>query len=91
MQPKPADRQNLLFRSHLEQILDHNHPLFKLANTIDWSEFEQAFGKLYDPSQGRPDKPIRWSRCTKLSDHENRIIERKVKAVTSRVTHTYLE
>jgi IS5 family transposase len=59
MRPKPADRQNLLFSAHLEQILDHNHPLFKLANAIDWSEFEQAFGKLYDPGQGRPAKPIR--------------------------------
>lgn len=59
MQPKPTDNQNLLFSARLEQILDHNHPLFKLANAIDWSEFEQAFGKLYDPGQGRPAKPIR--------------------------------
>ena len=59
MQPKPKDNQNLLFTARLEQILNHNHPLFKLANVIDWSEFEQAFGKLYDPGQGRPAKPIR--------------------------------
>jgi IS5 family transposase len=59
MQPKPVDNQNLLFSARLDRILDHNHPLFKLANVIDWSEFEQAFGKLYDPGQGRPAKPIR--------------------------------
>jgi len=59
MQPKPADNQNLLYSARLEQILDHNHPLFKLSNAIDWSEFEEAFGKLYDPGQGRPAKPIR--------------------------------
>lgn len=59
MRPKPADNQNLLFTARLEQILNHNHSLFKLANAIDWSEFEQAFGKLYDPGQGRPAKPIR--------------------------------
>lgn len=59
MQPKPKDNQNLLFTARLEQILNHNHPLFKLANVIDWSEFEQVFGKLYDPGQGRPAKPIR--------------------------------
>lgn len=59
MRPKPTDNQNLLFSARLEQILSHNHPLFKLANTIDWSEFEEAFGKLYDPGQGRPAKPIR--------------------------------
>jgi IS5 family transposase len=59
MRPKPADNQNLLFSARLEQILDHKHPMFKLANAIDWSEFEEAFGKLYDPGQGRPAKPIR--------------------------------
>ena len=26
--------------------------------------------------------PIRWSRCTRLSDHADRITERKVKAVS---------
>jgi len=59
MRPKPADNQNLLFTASLEQILDHNHSLFKLANAIDWSEFEEAFGKLYDQEQGRPAKPTR--------------------------------
>ena len=59
MRPKPKDNQSLLFTSSLEQILNHNNPLFKLANAIDWPEFEQAFGKLYDPGQGRPAKPIR--------------------------------
>ena len=59
MQPKPSDNQNLLFSARLEQILSHNHPLYKLADAIDWSEFDKDFGKLYDPGQGRPAKPIR--------------------------------
>ena len=59
MRPKPANNQNLLFSARLEQILNPNHPLFKLADAIDWTEFEEAFGKLYDPGQGRPAKPIR--------------------------------
>ena len=59
MRPKPADNQDLLFSARLEQILNHNHPLFKLANAIEWFEFEEAFGKLYDPGQGRPARPIR--------------------------------
>jgi len=59
MRPKPADNQNLLFSARLEQILNHNHSLFKLANAIEWFEFEETFGKLYDPGQGRPAKPIR--------------------------------
>jgi len=56
---KAPDNQQLLFSAHLEQILNHAHPLFKLANAIDWSEFEQTFGKFYSPDQGRPAKPIR--------------------------------
>jgi IS5 family transposase len=59
MQSKPADPQGLLFTSRLDQILNEQHPLFKLAQTIDWSEFDNAFGKLYDPGFGRPAKPTR--------------------------------
>ena len=59
MLPKATDNQNLLFSARLEQILSHSHPLYKLADAIDWSEFDKAFGKLYDPGQGRPAKPIR--------------------------------
>jgi hypothetical protein len=47
MRPKPADNQNLLFSARLEQILDHNHSLFNLADAIDWPEFEEAFGSDY--------------------------------------------
>ena len=47
MRPKPAKNQNLLLSARLEQILNPNHPLFKLADAIDWTEFEEAFGRLY--------------------------------------------
>jgi len=59
MQSKPMDSQAMLFTSRLDQILNDKHPLFKLAKTIDWSEFDNAFGKLYDPGFGRPAKPTR--------------------------------
>jgi IS5 family transposase len=59
MQPKQKDSQAMLFTSRLEQILNDQHPLYKLAKTIDWSEFDNAFGKLYDPGFGRPAKPTR--------------------------------
>jgi IS5 family transposase len=59
MQPKPSNPQAMLFTSRLEQILNHQHPLYKLANAIDWSEFEKAFGSMYSPDQGAPAKPIR--------------------------------
>jgi IS5 family transposase len=59
MQPKQKDSQAMLFTSRLEQILNDRHPLYKLAKTIDWPEFDNVFGKLYDPGFGRPAKPTR--------------------------------
>lgn len=51
--------QGDLFRSKLEQILDHSHPLYRLAGQIQWSVFEEAFGSLYVEDNGRPGLPIR--------------------------------
>jgi IS5 family transposase len=36
--------QSDLFRARLDQIVDLNHALAKLARAIDWSFLEQAFG-----------------------------------------------
>ena len=62
MQPKNKTKQGKqihLFQSRLEQILNTEHPLYKLANQIDWSVFEKEFGALYVENVGRPGKPIR--------------------------------
>ena len=60
MQPKSsAVDQGDLFRSRLDQILNRQHPLFKLADSIDWSVFEREFGSLYVENVGRPGLPIR--------------------------------
>jgi len=60
MHPKTQSRlQDELFRSRLEQIIDLKHPLCQLANTVNWSYFEQEFGPLYVEKRGRPGKPIR--------------------------------
>lgn len=48
-----------LFQSRLDQILNMQHPLIKLANAIDWSVFDDEFGPLYSEDLGRPGKPIR--------------------------------
>lgn len=45
--------------SNLPDMLDQSHPLYKLANKIDWSKFEKAFTPLYCPDNGRAGKPIR--------------------------------
>ena|SRR3989339_1891192 len=48
-----------LFKSRLDQILDNKHPLFKLADSINWGYFEKEFGLYYVENKGRPGKPIR--------------------------------
>ena len=60
MKPKKPKNQDQadLFRSRLDQILDRTHPLFVLANQIDWSVFENKFGTLY-ADKGRPALPTR--------------------------------
>jgi len=47
-----------MFRSRLENILDHRHGLYRLSGLIDWEMFEREFGKLYS-EEGRPGIPIR--------------------------------
>lgn len=59
MQPKKQHETPDLFRSRLEQILNSKHPLFKLANQIDWSFFEKEFSGTYHQTMGRPGKSIR--------------------------------
>lgn len=59
MKPKKTQQdQSDLFRSRLDQILNRQHPLFILANQIDWSIFDKKFGSLYS-EKGRPGKPTR--------------------------------
>ena len=46
MQPKPKDRQGMLFTSRLEQILNEQHPLCKLAEVIDWIYRQSGSGTV---------------------------------------------
>ena len=60
MQPKSSvSEQGDLFRSRLDQILNHRHSLYRLADSIDWSFFDREFGSLYTENFGRPGLPIR--------------------------------
>jgi IS5 family transposase len=48
-----ADQEDL-FRSRLSSILDHGHPLYVLAESIDWEALEREFGAFYVENVGRP-------------------------------------
>lgn len=58
MLPKLASHSQLSFYSTFEEQLSHRHPLYILANQIQWKIFDDAFAKLYS-EEGRPAKPIR--------------------------------
>jgi len=49
-----------LFDSHkqLQDIIDTNHPLVKLADSIDWESIEKALSSAFPSKTGHPNKPI---------------------------------
>src|SRR6202521_1392714 len=60
---RPRERRETgkqdLFRSRLDQIIDLNHALAKLARTIDWGFLEERFGAVYTDGSGQPPLPTR--------------------------------
>ena len=55
---KNTNNSSSLFSS-LSDMLNQSHPLYRLADKIDWGKFETAFQPLYCQANGRPGKPIR--------------------------------
>ena len=60
---RPKERRDAgnqdLFRSRLDQIIAMDHPLVKLAGTIDWRFLEETFGAVYTAGPGQPPLPTR--------------------------------
>jgi IS5 family transposase len=60
---KPRERresgQNDMFRARLDQIIDMQHPLAKLARQVDWGFLEKTFGAAYTDKPGHPPLPTR--------------------------------
>ena len=56
---KPKNTFQLGFYSTFEEPLDHQHPLYILANKINLRQFEDAFTKHYSQMMGAPGKLIR--------------------------------
>src|SRR5215212_1311348 len=61
MRPKERREtgQSDLFRPRLDQIVDLEHPLVKLARAIDWGLLEERFGEVYRDGPGQPPLPTR--------------------------------
>ena len=45
--------------SSLDDLLNQEHPFYKLSHKIHWYVLEEAFTPLYYCDNGRPAKPIR--------------------------------
>jgi IS5 family transposase len=66
---RPKERrdsgQNDLFNARLDQIVDMDHPLVKLAGTIDWRFLEERFGAVYSdkPDRRNPQNQDTRRRC----------------------------
>ena len=56
---QPTNIKQMGVYSTFEEMLSRKHPLYILANKINWQLFEDAFKELYCPDNGRPAKPIR--------------------------------
>jgi transposase, IS5 family len=54
-----GEEQGELYQRRLSTLLDQSHPLYVLAETIDWEFFEREFGSLYVEQKGRPGLPMR--------------------------------
>jgi transposase, IS5 family len=54
MQPKKTSPQRQLFGVHLSELLNPEHPLYVLAEQIDWQQFDVAIDECYAEALGRP-------------------------------------
>ena len=54
MKPKTAIPQCELFGAQLSELLNPKHPLYVLAERIDWPEFDAAIDACYAEDIGRP-------------------------------------
>lgn len=74
MKPKKSpssDSQLDLFRSELSNMIDRNHSLVKLANVVNWEQFDKEFGSFYCPDNGRPGNSTRLMVSLHYLKHKN--------------------
>ena len=79
MPPKtPEPSSGDLFRMALENIIDQNHALVRLAGLINWARFDEAFGAFYDDQKGRAGLPTRLMAGLHLLKHMKGLSDEQV-------------
>ena len=59
MYKSPSNTHQVSMFWDLASMLNPTHPMYKLANLINWETFERTFAPLYCKDNGRMAKPIR--------------------------------
>lgn len=59
MKPRNEQRTLEIFKVRLEEIINKEHPLVKLAESINWKSLEEKMSKKYSKTMGAPGKEIR--------------------------------
>jgi IS5 family transposase len=79
---RPKERrdsvQNDLFKAQLDQIVDMDHPLVKLAGTIDWRFLEERFGAVHSDKPGQPPLPTRLMAGLSILKHTHNLSDEEL-------------
>ena len=59
MKPKNEKKNLEIFKVLLEEIINKNHPLVKLSESINWKVLEEKLSEKYSEKMGAPGKQIR--------------------------------
>jgi transposase, IS5 family len=79
---RPAKRSNRgeaqRLGPRLEEIVDPNHPLVKLAQRIDWAFIEQHLDAVYRDGPGQPPRPTRLMAGMAILKHMRNLSDEKL-------------
>ena len=76
---KPTNTTQLSFlQPGLKEQLSNKHPLYVLAEVINWALFEESFRKHYKENFGRPAKPIRLMTALLMLKHIRNLSDESV-------------
>ena len=76
---KPKNTAQLGFlQPRLTEQLSNKHPLYILADAINWQLFEDTFRKHYREDFGRPAKPIRLMTALLMLKHIHNLSDESV-------------
>ena len=76
---KPALSPDIdLFRNRLDNMIDQQHELYRLADLIEWHSFDAMFGELYCADNGCPGKAMRLMVGLQYLKHMYRLSDEQV-------------